>query len=187
MNTFSYNNNLIKIKLEGPPGFVVVGTVFGGMGRGITVVGGARVGFIEEMTPLLAMGDHAVDGAPVGESAYIAVVDEEVGLQLAGEVGIVVGGLLGVVAIGGVELDAALTTPLEGLVKKLALATGPEDQAMAILDEHLQGVDGEGAFLANLGVFIFDDGPVEINSYCHNYTLVTFVNHFLTELSFSLW
>ena len=161
---------------------MVVGTVFGGMGRGVTVVSGARVGFVEEMTPLLAMGDHAVDGAPVGESAYIAVVDEEVGLQLAGEVGIVVGGLLGVVAIGGIELDAALTTPLEGLVKKLALATGPEDQAMAILDEHLEGLGGERTLLTDLRIAVLDDRPVKIYCYYHIFkTRIVFFNTKNTE------
>ena len=38
---------------------------------------------------------------------------------------------------------------------------------MAVIDEHLQGVDGEGTFLANLGVFVLNDGSVEI--YCDNH------------------
>jgi len=135
---------------------------------GVTIVGGvvvvllAFVGLVEEVTPLLATRDHAIDGAPVGETTYVAVVDKEVGLQLAREVGIVVGGFLGIVAIGGVELDTTLTTPLEGLVEELALATGPEDNTMAIGDEHLQRVDGEGELSTNLRVFVLDDGTVEV-------------------------
>ena len=161
---------------------MVVGTVFGGMGRGISVVGGARVGFVEEMTPLLAMGDHAVDGAPVGESAYIAVVDEEVGLQLAGEVGIVVSGLLGVVAVGSVEFYTALTTPVNGGLQELALTTGPEDEAMAVLDEHLEGLGGEGALLTDLRVAVLDDRPVKIYCYYHIFkTRIVFFNTKNTE------
>ena len=139
------------------------------MGRGLTVVHGTGVGLVDEVTPLFATGDHAVDGAPVGESADVTVVDEEVGLQLAGEVGIVVCGLLGVVAVGCVELYAALAAPLEGLVEKLALATGPEDEAMAILDEHLEGLGGEGTLLTDLRVFILDDRSVEINCNDHDF------------------
>ena len=119
------------------------------------------------MTPLLATGDHPVDGAPVGKTANITVVDEEVGLQLAGEVGIVVSGLLGIVTVGCVEFYAALTTPLESLVEKLALATGPEDEAMAVLDEHLEGFGGEGALLTDLRIAVLDDRPVKI--YCYNH------------------
>ena len=148
---------------------MVVGTV-GMRGGGLTVVDGTGVGFVEEVTPFLAMGDHAVDGAPVGETSDVSVVDEEVGLQLAGEVGIVVGGLLGVVAIGGIELYTTLTAPLEGLVEKLALATGPEDDAMAVGNEHLQRLNGEGALLTDLRVAVLDDRTVKI--YCNDHEFI---------------
>ena len=156
----------MAILSEGPPGFVVVGTV-GVRGGGLTVVDGTGIGFVEEVTPFLAMGDHAVDGAPVGESTDVTVVDEEVGLQLAGEVGIVVSGLLGVVAVGSVEFYAALTTPVNGGLQELALTTGPEDEAMAVLDEHLEGLGGEGALLTDLRVAVLNDRPVKI--YCYNH------------------
>ena len=148
---------------------MVVGTVGVG-GGGLTVVDGTGIGLVEEVTPFLAMGDHAVDGAPVGESTDVTVVDEEVGLQLAGEVGIVVSGLLGVVAVGSVEFYAALTTPVNGGLQEFALATGPEDEAMAILDEHLEGLGGEGALLTDLRVAVLDDRPVKI--YCNDHEFI---------------
>ena len=147
---------------------MVVGTVGVG-GGGFIVVDGTGIGFVKEMTPLLAMGDHAVDGAPVGESTDVTVVDEEVGLQLAGEVGIVVSGLLGIVAVGSVELYATLTTPVNGGLQEFALTTGPEDEAMAILDEHLEGLGGEGALLTDLRVAVLDDRPVKIYCYYHEF------------------
>ena len=139
------------------------------MGRrgGVAVVGGVVVvhltgtGLIDEMTPLLATGNHAIDGAPVGETAHIAVVDKEVCLQLTGEVGVVVGGLLGIVAVGSIELHTTLAAPLDGIVQELALTTGPEHQAMAVGNEHLQGLYSKRTFLADFGVFIFDDGSVK--------------------------
>ena len=82
--------------------------------RGFLIVFLAGIGLVDEVAPLLATADHAIDGAPVGESTDVAVVDEEVGLQLAREVGIVVGGLFRVVTIGGIELYATLTAPFEG-------------------------------------------------------------------------
>lgn len=133
------------------------------------------VGLIDEVTPLLATGDHPIDGAPIGQTTYVAVIDKEVGLQLSGEVGIVISGLLGVIAVGGIELHTTLTTPLESLFEKLALATGPEDQTMAVGNEHLQSLNGEGALLADLGVFILDDRAVKI--YCDDHT------YFLMESS----
>ena len=138
-------------------------------GGGFTVVDGTGIGFVEEVTPFLAVRDHAVDGAPVGEATDVTVIDKEVGLQLAGEVGIVVSGLLGVVAVGSVELYATLTTPLECLFEKIALTTGPKDKAMAVLDEHLEGLGGEGALLTDLRVAVLDDRPVKI--YCNDHGL----------------
>ena len=155
-------------------------------GGGFTVVGGAGVGFVDEVTPFLATGDHAVDGAPVGEATDVAVVDEEVCLQLAGEVRVVVSGLLGVVAVGGVELHTTLTTPLEGLVEEFALATAPEDQAMTIGNEHLQRLNGEGALLADLGVFVLDDRSVEINCDDHEFFSLRFTVYGLRIIVYEL-
>ena len=88
---------------------------------GLAIVFLTGVCLVNEVAPLLAMGDHAIDGAPIGQTADVTVVDEEVGLELAGEVGIVVCGFLGIVAVDGIELHAALTTPLDGIVKQPAL------------------------------------------------------------------
>ena len=119
---------------------------------------------VDDVVPLMVVLDHPVDGAPVGEASQVAVVDEEIDLQLAGEMGVVVGGLLGVVTVDGIELEAAFTAPVDGLIQQWSFSYGPEDQAMAILSEHLQGVDGEGDLLANGGVFMGKDCTVEI--YC---------------------
>ena len=47
--------------------------------RGFLIVFLAGIGLVDEVAPLLATADHAIDGAPVGESTDVAVVDEEVG------------------------------------------------------------------------------------------------------------
>lgn len=155
-----------------------------GAGMGMLISGSGiivhltGVGLIDEVTPLLATGNHPIDGAPVGETTDITVIDEEVCLQLAGEVGIVISGLLGVVAVGGIELHTAFSTPLECRIQELALTTGPKDQTVTVGNEHLQRLSGEGALLADLGVFILDDRAVKIN--CDNHT------YFLMESSFLL-
>ena len=147
-------------------------------GRRLAVVSRARIGFVDEMAPLLATGDHAVDSAPIGQATYVAVVDKQIGLQLACEVGIVVEGLLRVVAVDGIKLHAAFTTPLECRIQEFTLTASPKDQAVTVGNEHLQRLSGEGALLADLGVFILDDRAVKIN--CDNHT------YFLMESSFLL-
>ncbi len=74
-------------------------------------------GLVEDVMPGVAVFDHLVDDTPVGETSEVAVVDEDVDLELAGEVGVVVPGLLGVVAVDGVELEAAVSAPLNGVVE----------------------------------------------------------------------
>ena len=138
----------------------------------------AGEGFVDELMPLDAIMDHAVDGAPVGEASEVAVVDEEVDLELATEVVVVSKGLLGIVAIDGIELNAALTTPIDGLVEELAFADRPQDELVTLGNEHAEGLNGEGDLGADLGVMVFDDCSVEINCNEHNY--------FLMESSFLL-
>ena len=135
--------------------------VMGGGGT-IVVVGLAAGGFVKEMVPLLLAGDHPVDGAPVGQATEVAVVDEHIGLQLAREVRIVVGGLLGVVAVGGVELHATLTAPLEGILQEFALTACPKDKPMMVTDKHLQRLNGKGTFVAYLGVTVLYDRSVKV-------------------------
>ena len=95
--------------------------------------------------------DHVVDASPVGESAEVAVVDEEVGLDFAGVVSV---SLLrvgdGFVHVGGIEIHAPLMTPVEGLLEQRALADAPQDELVALLDERAERLNGEGDLLADL-------------------------------------
>ena len=127
----------------------------------------ASHGLANELMPLNAFMDHAVDGAPVRETANVTIVDKEVDLELATEMIVVGEGLLGIVAIDGIELDAALATPVDGIVEQLALAYGPQDELVALLNEHAEGLDGEGLLGSDLRVFMFDDRSVEINCNGH--------------------
>ena len=151
--------------LEGPPGFFAVVR----RGAAVAVVGGVVVvhltgtGLIDEMTPLLATGDHTVDGAPVGETTEVPVIDEEIDTQFAGEVLVACDVFLGEVAVDCPELHAAIPTPLNGLVQKPALADGPENQLVSVADEHPEGLRGERDFRTYLGVTMLDNRTVKIN------------------------
>ena len=123
--------------------------------------------------PGLVVGDHLINGAPVGEAAEVAIVDEDVGFELAGEVLVVAGIFFGVVAVDGPELDAAVAAPLDGFVQEVALADAPEDELVVVTDQHLQCLDGEGFFFAYGGVTMFYDRSVEVDG----------DDHFLMELS----
>ena len=142
-------------------------------GIGVVVVGGigivllAGIGLVDKVAPLLAARHHAVDSAPVGQAAHIPVVDEEIGLQLTRKMRVVVGGLLRIVTVGGIELHTTFATPVDGSIKQLAFTAGPQHQAVMVLDEHLQRLDGKRTFLTNLRVSVFDDCAVEI--YCDDH------------------
>ncbi len=153
-----------------PPGFFIVG-VSGGGGIIETIFGGTGGCFVKEFMPGGATVNHAVDGTPVGQATDTAVVDEEIGLQLTGEVGIVIRRLFRVVTVYGIELDAALAAPVYCVVEELALATGPENQAMVIVDQHAQGVGGEREFAANLRITVLYYCSIKIDC---NYHLLYF-------------
>lgn len=114
-----------------------------------------------------ARRNQLVNHAPVGEAAHLAVVDEEVGLEFAAADGRAVHLLVGVVAVHGEKFHAALTAELNRLVEQMPLAYGPEYQAVSVALQHLQCGCGKGNLLANRRVFVFDDGPVEIDCYGH--------------------
>jgi len=120
-------------------------------------------GFVDDLIPLDTVVDHVVDGAPVGETTEVAVVDEDVDLELATEVVVVGEGLLGIVAVDGVELYAALTAPVDRLVEELAFTDTPEDELVALGNEHAQRLNGKGNLLTDLGILMLDDRTVKIN------------------------
>ena len=113
--------------------------------------------------------DYLVDGAPVGEAADGAVVDEEVGVELAGADAGLIDFLAGVIAVDGEELKAAALAEVYGFLEKTAFAGGPQDERMSFGLYLLEGCDGEGEFLADMGITVFDDGAVEI--YCDDHTV----------------
>ena len=128
------------------------------------------------LLPGLVVGDHLVDGAPVGEATKVTVIDEDISLELTGEVLIMTGILLGIVTIHRPELNAAFPTPLDSFLQELTLTDTPEDQLVAIANKHLQRLNGKGFLLANSRIPMLYDRTIKIDSYYH----------FLIELS-SLW
>lgn len=75
--------------------------------------------------------DNFVDGAPVGEAAYGAVVDEEVGVELAGTDAVLVDFLAGVVAVDGEEFEAALFAEVYGFLEESAFTGSPQDERVS--------------------------------------------------------
>ena len=126
-----------------------------------------RYYFVDDIIPGVTLLDHAIDGAPIGQTTQIAIIDKHIDLKLARKVGIVIGGLLGIVAIDGIELQSTLTAPLYSLIEKLSLAYRPQDDAMTILAKHLQGIDGKGYLLAYLRVLMGYNSTVKIYCYKH--------------------
>lgn len=122
---------------------------------------------IEQVFVRKAGMDHAIDRAPVGQAAEVAIVDEEVGLEFAREMAIGLGRLLGVVAVDGIELQAALAAESDGLVEQFAFTNAPEDELVALVGELAQCLDGERQLAANGGITMFDNSAVKIYSNGH--------------------
>lgn len=112
--------------------------------------------------------DKFVNHPPIRQAAHIAVVDEEVGLQLAAADGRAVLLLVGEVAINGKKLHASIGAETNGVVQQFALTDRPQNQAVTLLLQPFQGSGCKGYFTPDFGVLMFDDRAVEI--YC-NYHL----------------
>ena len=119
------------------------------------------------LAPGPAVADHFADGAPVRETAYGAVVDEEVGVKLAGADAGLVDFLAGIVAVDGEEFKAALCAEIDGFLQELAFASGPEDEPVAFFLKFSERCYGEGKFLADVGITVLNDSTVKIYCYKH--------------------
>ena len=149
------------------------GTVFRGppSERPPPFFGGAGVLFLhlllQDLRERLPLVDDAVDCAPVRKAAQVAVIDEEVRLQLAAVVAVFLRVLLREVLVHGIKLHAALAAPFHRLVQEASFAHGPQDELVAVLDELFQGLDGKRLFAAYFRVTVLHDGAVEVDSYDH--------------------
>ena len=115
--------------------------------------------------------DYLVDGTPVWEAAYGAVVDEEVGVELAGTDAGFIDFFAGVVAVDGEEFESTFFAEVDGFLQELAFAGGPEDEPVSFFLKSFEGCYGEGEFLADVGITVLYDGTVKIYCYEHSFLL----------------
>ena len=106
---------------------------------------------------------HAINDTPIGQAAQIPVVDEQVGLELAGKsaVGVL---LFGIVAIHRIKLQPATPAKLYSLVKQPALADSPQDKLMPFPGQQLQRIHGKRYLPTDSRITVFNNSAVEI--YC---------------------
>ena len=129
---------------------------------------------VNELTPCGAMTDHLVDGAPIGETSNVAIVDEDISFELAAELIIVFECLFRVVTIDGIELDASFAAPVDGILEQLAFSYCPENQLVVVGNEHSQRLDSKRSLFAYRWIAVLHDGAVEI--YCYNHKLNDFTS-----------
>ena len=132
----------------------------GGGGEG--VAGGAEVFVVSP-----AVHDHVVDHAPVGKAAEVAVVDIEVGLDLAGGPERVILHVVRLVRIDGMELETSRTAEVYRFLEQPPFACCPENQYVMLRLKLLEGINGEWYFLTDRGITVLNYGPVKI--YCDNH------------------
>lgn len=95
------------------------------------------------LPPGPAVVDDFVDGSPVREASDGAVVDEEVGVELAGVDGRCIDFFAGVVGVDGKEFEASLGAEVYCFLQEVAFTGGPEDETVAFGLDSLEGFDGE--------------------------------------------
>ena len=111
--------------------------------------------------------DNLIDDTPIRQSAEVAVIDVEVGSDLAtcrtyGSGFRDTRLLLGEVGIDGIELQPALTTEVDGVLQEFALTDGPENENVVLLLQLKKRADSEGALTPYLGIAMFHYGPIKI-------------------------
>ena len=133
------------------------------------------------LPPAPAVMNHLIDGAPVRKASDGAVVDEEVGVELAGADAVLVDFFAWVVAVDGEEFQAALFTEVYGFLQEPAFTGGPEDERVSFRLYLLEGCYGEGEFLADVRIAMFDDGAVEV--YCDDHLVVCWVGQYFHKVT----
>lgn len=72
-------------------------------------------------------------------------------------------------------------TPVYGLLQQMALAYGPKDESVMVVDEHAQGIGGKRALLADVWIAMLHDCAVKVyRDGCH-----VLWGYFLIESSFT--
>ena len=122
------------------------------------------------LPPGPAVVDDFVDGAPVWEASDGAVVDEEVGVELAGADAGFVDFFAGVVAVDGKEFESAFFAEVNSFLEEAAFTGCPQDECVSFRLYLFEGCYGEGEFLADVWITVLYDGTVKID--CDDHSVV---------------
>ncbi len=102
---------------------------------------------------------------PAGQTADIAVVDIDVGMDFARPRG---GIVKRIVAVDAMKLQPAPAAPFHCFFQWSAFAVSPENQYVAVGLELLECGHGKRTFASDAGVFVLDDRAVEVYCYYHS-------------------
>ena len=109
--------------------------------------------------------NHLVDDTPVGKTAEVAVINENIGSELSrllyNFIRVVTD--LRMIRIDGVKLDPAGGTPFDSLFEKIAFTNRPEDEPMAFGDQQFQCCCGKWNFFSDFGIPVFYNSSVKVN------------------------
>lgn len=122
--------------------------------------------FQQQLAIGFTLGDDLIDLSPVRKAANATVVYEIVSFQLAAVVIVFLFLLLWVITIDGIELHAALPTPVYCVLQELSFPHAPQDDTMSVTYQHAESLCGKGKFLAYVGILVGNDGSVKIYCYC---------------------
>ena len=117
--------------------------------------------------------DDLVDGVPVREPCNSAVVDEDIGIELARQVPVLrFFEHIGRIAVDCPELHTSLLAPLDSVVEEFSFPHGPEDKSVALCDKHSQHLACKRFLLADGRILVFHNRSVKIDSNYHNINIL---------------
>lgn len=126
--------------------------------------------WIEEPCVIFGIRDvtahHFVYRFPAGEGACVAVVDVDVGVELAAALGGRVV-LIDVMFVDRIEFQPSGAAIFYRIIQKGAFPDGPEDETVTVSLKPFQDRYGAGHFSAYGGIGVLDYRSVEIYRYCH--------------------
>ena len=111
-----------------------------------------------------------VDLLPARESAYVPVVDEDVGVDLPRtRKAVLVLYAPVIVAVHGEELQTTGFAPVYGVLQILTGPRGPEDDVITLCRELLECLNRAGTLWSYRGVLVLNYCPVKIYCYAHEW------------------
>ncbi len=119
--------------------------------------------FVLVFLGFLCFKELLVDLTPAQEASHVAVIDEDIRIDLSAHAAIEF--FFRIAFVHRIEFQAILLAKVNGLLQPFAVPVCPKDQAMSFLLQFKEGIKGKYLGWSDLRVFVLHNGAVKINGY----------------------